>query len=366
MARLSGSDVSNAVNTFLGTYFTAKREKRADEERADERRYKEFYMKLAEEQDRRSGESHAQSLEAGRLQLEQVQREAAASLAILEQEGKTLEQLVAEGEVAELGEYAAKMRELAMQQAELQTQTSKFMLESYYPAQLGQIAASTARTRALAAGGGRGGAGGVDKELEDRYRMLQFQQKSIEDRLGQYKNSLTGEIDWARVPEPLMNSYSANSQLMSDLEAKMIPWQRDQLGLPAASGTAGPGSSEGEVAPNAIDRALTNLRGPTQTPEEKRAALEAKARASNVKTRKIVVVHPEDGTLVATDDPRLVERVEAAGGTMLDIEKVPRGLIGQPMERYRDYLKEKEKVRARGGFPEGVTGSPVDMRRYGL
>lgn len=364
MARLSGSDVSGAVNTFLGTYFTAKREKRADEERADERRYKDFYMKLAEDQDRRSGESHAQSLEAGRLQLEQVQREAAASLAILEQEGKTLEQLVAEGKVAELGEYAAKMRELAMQQAELQTQTSKFMLESYYPAQLGQIAASTARTRALASG--RGGKGGVDKELEDRYRMLQFQQKSIEDRLGQYKNSLTGEIDWARVPEPLMNSYSANSQLMSDLEAKMIPWQRDQLGLPAASGTAGPGSSEGETPSGAIDQALRQKRGPVLTPEEERAALEAKARASNVKTRKVVVVHPEDGTLVATDDDRLFERVLKAGGDWYETDAVPRGLIGQPVERYRDYLKEKEKVKDNFGIPKGISGSPVGIGRFGL
>jgi hypothetical protein len=361
----TGRAVSSAVDRFLSTYFAVSEKNAREEDRAEESKYREFYAKLQGDANARAEASHEQDMEAGRLQLEAVRRDAEANEAVLSKYGQSLETLQAMSH-AELVQFAVPLQEVALESAKLQKQTAEFMLEQYYPAQLGQIKASTARTNALAAGGGGGGRGGREVDpldaLQGQWDIYNTRQKSIEARLKAYENPLTGETDWARVPPQLVESYEVNSQHMSELEAALSSGQGMMLGLTRFE--RGAGSSEGEGAPlGAIDAALSEKRGPVLSEEERRVQADEANRRGNVKRRKIVVVGA-GGDLVATDDDKIFERVKAAGGEWFDIEEVPRWAIGRPAEQFKRYRAEKEKQGVLGGF-RGM-GGMVDPRAVGM
>jgi len=173
MGKLSSSDVSGAVDTFLRVLSSAKADKRADARDAravakdeSDQKYRDWYMKLLTDQDGRNAEESELDLERGQLELDGFKREAAANLAILEETGQTLEALSARGELA-AALNAPEMQQLLLESTRLGIDQTKASIKQ-----------SEALTRMYGAqssyygkGGGRGdgdAAGGPRKAVQGR------------------------------------------------------------------------------------------------------------------------------------------------------------------------------------------------------
>ncbi len=359
MGRRGENVLADAVNAFFGTYLALDQRKTDREDAEQERRYKEFYMKLQGNADARAAESHAASMEEWDVKQAELLREAEARQQFLEANGQSFEAWSMMNPVEQFKMQQAT-HEMAQEINALQLETGRFNLQQNKALAPLELEGARLRNRATAMGGsGRAGGKPVDElsAIQEKWEEYSLRQKSIEARLKMYENPVTGETDWARVPEPLMQSYQMNSQHMSELEQGLAAGNGAALGL---SAFGGPGSSEGPggaAAPvGAIDAALAGKRGPVVSEEEQRAREAARARQSNVKTRKVAVVGP-DGTLVATDDDAVFQRKVAEGGEWWDMKDVPGWAIGKPAAQWKRYREEQEKQGVLGGY-RGMGGMP--------
>lgn len=364
MGKLSGQTVSRAVDKFLSTYMGLKEKQQQDADREEEKRYREFYMRLQQNADTRAEETHQQGKEEWAAKQDALVREAEARQQFLETTGQSYEAWSMLNPVEQF-RMQQETHALAKELNQLQIESGKFNLEQARA----QAPYELQRAKYLASGGDGRGRGGqtLDKALSDKYKLLDFQQKSIESRLEAYstRDPLTGEnkIDWSRVPEPLVRSYEANSQAMTDLEQQMIPLQREMLGLGAYEPKGGPGSSEAEKVDPVTKFLSESGASKVKTADEQKATDLFRNKLGDLSNRKIAYVDPTTGELQATNDVTMLTKARAqAGGNLevYDMAEVPTWAIGKPVDRYKQYLKAKEE-----GI-SGITGGMVDPRTMGF
>lgn len=356
-----GRAISSAVDRFLSTYFAVSEKKAREEDRAEESKYREFYARLQGEANDRAAESHALDLQAADLRIQELTEEAAARQQWFEKTGQSFASwgMMTEQEKFEMAKGSWDM---AQELNALQLETGRFQLQhSKAMAPLELQGAQLRNRNAALGGGGRGKAKDPMNALQDQWDMYNQRQKSIEARLDAYKNPLTGETDWERVPPALMKSYEMNSQHMTELEQGLAAGQGAMLGLSNFDEgvIGGPGSSE---AADPMEEFLNSRgKGAGATADEQKARSLERARLSDLGNRKAVYVDPNTGTLTATNDAVILENAEkkakAAGGALelYRTEEVPTWAIGKSVEDWKRY--EKAKARTQSGFALGPGGA---------
>lgn len=368
MAGLTGKSIGDAVNAFLGTYYKLEDRKKEEERQAKEDEYRAFYYKLLGEQDKRAAESHDAEMDRGRLQLEALQRDADANAAILAEHGKTVEQLVAENNVAGLGQYAEQMRQLALEQATLQKQTAQYMLDVVYPQQVATSKAAAARSTALTANSGKKKSDPF-KELQDQYETMDARRKSLDSMISNYitTDPVTGVKDMSAVPPQLLDARQELEIRMNELNTQLSDAQAGVFGLSQFDRTAPLENTVPDDGLSPAERALKEAGLPAKPTKEERERFEAwRAGQTNLGTRK-AVVEGADGTLVATDDEKLITRAKRAEDTdgkrkVWRMEEVPSNWLGTPAEQFR----QRESGQ---GYPPAAPGSyPMmdPLKRFGL
>lgn len=360
MGKLTGQTISRSVDKFLSTYMGLKENQRQEEDRADEKRYRDFYLQLQQNADKRAEDSHKQDKEEWAVKQEALVREAEARQDFLDKMGTTYEAWSMMNPVEQF-KMNQETHALAKELNQLQIESGRFNLEQART----QAPYELQRAKYLASGGARGAGPTMDKALEGKYKQLAFQQSTIEKRLETYatKDPVTGatSIAWDRVPEPLLMSYRANSQAMTDLESQMIPLQREQLGLGNYDpGTAimGPGSSEEQPA-DPVSKFLSDSGGQTKpTPEQQKTEQLFRNKLGDLSNRRMVYVDPRTKQLQATNDVGMLEKVKAQNGGKIEVYEqgiVPTWAIGKTVEDWKRYEKEKERQSA--GFALGPGGA---------
>lgn len=373
MGKLSSSDVTGAVNTFLSVFRDAKAEKRAEAKDEDDRKYREFYMKLAADQDGRNAEKSELDLERGQLELDGFRRNADANLAILEETGQTLEELHARGELAE-ALNAPEMQQLLLQSTRLGIDQTK--------ASIKQSEALTRMYGMQSANYGRlASGGGGERPGEDPIKAAQGQLKMMQDRRDwlfeqvsdEHKNEF-GEVDMAMMAQanPALAKVlkEANFRVV-ELADRINTMQSSSLGLTdlSAVGAGAPEPVPDGAGLSGAERALRDA-GVVPRKEQREADITAqkekedrRARQVNLGTRTAVVESVNDGTLVATDDPVLIKQAveygKRTGKQTVWSGKgdVPSNWIGKSAE---DYRKQNER-----GYPPLPTAGGTELGALG-